>query len=433
MLPKMIKREPAIGYRNFLILLLVLRIISYFMLSDSLIVVQALKAGIRISLTLIITGTLFFRLRESDDKPVQFHQPTPLMLYVLYLVFGAASLLWTSSFKASFLQWLMDVESFVFAFLFIRLLLIYRRRFPGGYFDIHKILAPSVLIIATGFLIGLYTDPDHFYRLTHGGAVSRLGGFIINPNELGMLLLIGITSFLPLLVKKKKVRISILLSLVFLTYLLLMTGSRSSLIGMFLVMIIFGLTSGSNTQKIFIVSLAVALIPIGAVTIFVKQEQIAEIFTFTGRIPFWQDLLRYNFPKEPWLGYGYMRIDYADKFESINAYSGAMTHNTFMQVLLGLGLAGLFLVLLQLSSFLWTMRQIADRKYRLIISLLFIPIFINSMTEFGIFGETNYGILFYLFLVFTTSTEHLTGSRRIKATTGHENLHGIPYRPAHLT
>jgi len=30
---------------------------------------------------------------------------------------------------------------------------------------------------------------------------------------------------------------------------------------------------------------------------------------------------------------------------------------------------------------------------------LFIPILINSFTEFGIFGEANYAILFYQFLI----------------------------------
>jgi hypothetical protein len=31
---------------------------------------------------------------------------------------------------------------------------------------------------------------------------------------------------------------------------------------------------------------------------------------------------------------------------------------------------------------------------------LMIPILINSFTEFGIFGETNYGILFYQLIIF---------------------------------
>jgi hypothetical protein len=49
--------------------------------------------------------------------------------------------------------------------------------------------------------------------------------------------------------------------------------------------------------------------------------------------------------------------------------------------------------------------------------MVFIPVIINSMTEFGIFGETNYGIIFYLMLVFAVSMETINGSLRIKETT----------------
>jgi hypothetical protein len=31
---------------------------------------------------------------------------------------------------------------------------------------------------------------------------------------------------------------------------------------------------------------------------------------------------------------------------------------------------------------------------------MFIPLFVNSLTEFGIWGETNYGIMFYLLIIF---------------------------------
>ncbi|HOY49449.1 MAG TPA: hypothetical protein PK281_08615, partial [Flavobacteriales bacterium] len=42
--------------------------------------------------------------------------------------------------------------------------------------------------------------------------------------------------------------------------------------------------------------------------------------------------------------------------------------------------------------------KVNDKK--LMILGMFIPILINSFTEFGIFGETNYGILFYQLIIF---------------------------------
>jgi O-antigen ligase len=429
--PGLMTREPAKGYRTFLVVILALRIISYYMLGDSVVFVQAFKSILRISLTVTLALAIFVESKPGHRFTGQIKHPLPIWLYGVYLGLGAASLLWTTGFTSSLQQWLMDAEGFVFAALYTGLLGMYHQRDPGGYFALHKIIAPAVLLNGIGFFAGLYLDPDQFYRLTHGGAVSRLGGFIINPNELGMLLVVGIACFLPMVVKDGKMRISILLYIGFLTHLLLLTGSRSSFIGLVLVLILFALTGQSKIQRTLVVGGALALVPIAGWSFFVKQDQLTELFTLTGRLPFWHDLLTYNFPQEPWLGYGYMRIDYADKFESINAYAGAMTHNTFLQVLLGLGLIGLLLVLVQLSIFLWTLSRMADQNGRRIAWLIFIPLLINSFTEFGIFGETNYGILFYLLLVFSISRETLHDGRRIKATTQHETKPGFSYRPSY--
>ncbi|MBK7967154.1 MAG: O-antigen ligase family protein [Bacteroidetes bacterium] len=205
----------------------------------------------------------------------------------------------------------------------------YKKHDPNFNFELNKIIAPAVLLVAIGFFMGIFLDPDKFYRLTHGGNVTRLGGFIINPNELGMLFVIGISCFLPLLFHLGRLRISVALSMLLLTYLLILTGSRSSMIGLLLVLIVYAILYGSKISKLAIIVGTIALVPIAGWSFFVKQGQVTELFTLTGRIPFWQDLLTYNFPKEPWLGFGYMRIDYVDKFDSLNAYAGAMTHNTF--------------------------------------------------------------------------------------------------------
>jgi exopolysaccharide production protein ExoQ len=57
------------------------------------------------------------------------------------------------------------------------------------------------------------------------------------------------------------------------------------------------------------------------------------------------------------------------------------------------------LALWQLVSTVSTFFQERTHAYANFFVALFIPIFINSITEFGIFGETNYGILFYQFLI----------------------------------
>jgi exopolysaccharide production protein ExoQ len=414
--------------QRFFIIILALRILSYFVLTDNIVVVQVTKASLRIFITLLLSVILFFQIKKSDPGRGRFLQVTPWVLYGLYLMLGAASLFWTSSFQASALQWIMDLEGFVFAWMFMGVFYLYKQRDPKNYFELHKIIAPAVLIVSLGFIFGIFLDPDKFYRLTHGGNVSRLGGFIINPNELGMLFVIGISCFLPMLFHQGKLRISIALSMLLLTHQLLLTGSRSSLIGLLLVLIVYAILYGSKLSKLAIIVGTIALVPIAGYSFFVKQGQVTELFTLTGRIPFWQDLLTYNFPKEPWLGFGYMRIDYVDKFDSLNAYAGAMTHNTFLQVLLGLGMGGLLLVFIQLSVFLFFASRVADKALKQSIGLILIPLLVNSLTEFGIFGETNYGIIFYLFLVFTVAVEPLVHRERIKGRC-HEKFKALPHRP----
>lgn len=76
-----------------------------------------------------------------------------------------------------------------------------------------------------------------------------------------------------------------------------------------------------------------------------------------------------------------------------------MTHNTFMQVLMNLGFVGLTLVIFQM---IFTLRRTfrENKEIKLMLLGMLIPVIINSFTEFGIFGESNYGILFYQLVIF---------------------------------
>jgi O-antigen ligase len=406
---------------HFLAGLLILRIASYFMWSDDLFFAQAVKAVSRIGLSVITATALLFLLRHRNAFGIRINQPMPVWLYAMYLGLGAASMLWTSSLSSSMQQWLMDLEGFVFALAYMALLQQYRFRNPDTNLGLPVILFTSVIAIGILFEAGLWFQPELFYRYTHGGAVARLGGFIINPNELGMLLVIGIASGLLMLVKEGRYRVRVLLALLFLTRQVMLTGSRSSLVALVLVMLVYGFSRGSLRLRMVMSGSVLLLTIIAGLTFFVKQGDWNEVFSLTGRLPFWQDLLTFNFPREPWLGYGYMRIDYADKFESLHAYAGAMTHNTFLQVLLGLGIIGLMLVLVQMLAFVWSVQGCRDEGFRTSTWLLFLPLLINSLTEFGIFGETNYGILFYLLLVIASASEPLRDDRRIRGINHHES------------
>ena len=96
-----------------------------------------------------------------------------------------------------------------------------------------------------------------------------------------------------------------------------------------------------------LIGLIVAM-PFVITTIIFKQGNVEEVLSMTGRLPSGKHCWQRGLPKEPLFGFGYMRIAYKDYFQSVHTYAGQMTHNTFIQVLMNLGIVGLLLVLVQL-------------------------------------------------------------------------------------
>jgi O-antigen ligase len=142
----------------------------------------------------------------------------------------------------------------------------------------------------------------------------------------------------------------------------------------------------------------VLVIPIAVQKLILRKGGIDDVLSMTGRMPFWKALITEGLPKEPLFGFGFMRIAYGETFKSVHTYEAHMTHNTFMQVIMNLGLVGFAIVIFQM---IFTVRGFIkeDNEKRLMLLGILIPVIINSFTEFGIFGETNYGILFYQMLI----------------------------------
>ena len=207
-------------------------------------------------------------------------------------------------------------------------------------------------------------------------------------------------------------------SLLVIFYALFMTGSRSSLIGVLLIIFFHINQTKRQGLKIAIIAGVLLVVPFAIQQVILKggdKERLEEILTLTGRLPFWQALITEGLPREPLLGFGYMRIDYKEFFQSVHTYPGKMTHNTFMQVLMNLGFIGFTIVLFQVF---FTVKSIlsAQKELKLMLIGILIPIIINSFTEFGIFGESNYGILFYQIIIFSIAfrnNNHLTRVQRI--------------------
>lgn len=389
---------------RLLLLILFLMVACFFTWSENVAITRAIKVVGRMGVMLGAIGIYRRILQYGAVDAVKWQNIGSPLLYVVYLALGFASFLWSTNVGYSALQWFMTAQTLVFCYYFIRSLYMLDAFFPGHSIRLYNLLGDTAFVLILIFVVGMWVNPDVFFRLTNGGEEARLGGYMMNPNELGMLAGIGIAGLSFDLLRHHH-RVWTVVKLLILFYALYATGSRSSLIGALLI-IGFHVKQSSNVRLKTAMVIGLLLVaPVAVHKVILKggdSSRLEEVMSMTGRLPFWTALINEGLPREPLLGFGFMRIDYKEYFQSTHTYPGKMTHNTFMQVLMNLGFVGITIIIFQM---LFTFQGIAREpveKQRMLYSLL-IPMLINSFTEFGIFGESNYSILFYQLVIFYIS------------------------------
>lgn len=394
---------------NYMFIVLLLMIACFFTWSENVAITRGIKVVGRMGLMLSSIGIYYKILNYGAVNTLGYKNIFSPLFYLLYLTLGFLSFMWSTNPGFSMLQWFMTFQSLVFAYFFIKSLKVLDHFFEGHSIRLYHLLGNSVFVLQTVFVIGMWIDPDTFFRLTNGGEEARLGGVMMNPNELGMLAGLGVACLIFDLYRKKSKAWTIIKILV-IFYALFMTGSRSSLIGVLLIIFFHINQTKRKGLKMAIIAGVLLVVPFAIHQVILKggdKERLEEILTLTGRLPFWQALVTEGLPREPLLGFGYMRIDYKEFFQSVHTYPGKMTHNTFMQVLMNLGFIGLCTAIFQM---IFTFRAFfsENKENKLMLIGMLIPVLINSFTEFGIFGESNYGILFYQMIIFSVSFKSST-------------------------
>jgi hypothetical protein len=388
-----------INWQLFIVLFLMTG--CFFTWSENIVITRGIKVVGRVGV-LFATYAIYNRILEYGAvDTLKWKNILSPILYVGYLTLGFVSLLWSTDVGYSALQLFMTSQTLFFCYFFVKSIFLLDKYFPEHKTTYSNLLGDAVFYLMLIFVIGMWVNPDVFYRLTNGGEEARLGGYMMNPNELGMLSGLGVAGLIFDLYRKHQ-SVFTIIKILILFYALYETGSRSSLIGAFLI-IGYHMKGISNVKiKIAMVAALIVIMPIAVNKIIFKDgdsSRMEEVLSMTGRLPFWTALINEGLPREPLFGFGFMRIDYTDSFQSTNTYAGKMTHNTFMQVLINLGFVGLTIVIFQLA---FTLKGIAkeDSNTKMMLYSCFIPLLINSFTEFGIFGESNYGILFYQLIIF---------------------------------
>lgn len=402
---------------NQMFIILLLMVACFFTWSENVAITRGIKVVGRMGV--MISSILVYQkiINYGSVNSLTYKNIFSPILYMGYLTLGFISFSWSTNPGFSALQWFMTFQSFVFTYFFVKSLKILDVYFEGHTIRLYHLLGNTVFVLQLVFVIGMWVNPDVFFRLTDGGEEARLGGTMMNPNELGMLAGVGCACLIFDLYRFKN-KIWTIVKILVIMYALYMTGSRSSLIGVLLIIFFHINQTKQKTLKFAIIAVVAAVAPFAVYTVILKggdQERLEEVMSLTGRLPFWQALITEGLPREPLLGFGFMRIDYKEFFQSAHTYPGKMTHNTFMQVLMNLGFVGFTIVMFQVF---FTVKSILSEQKELKLMLIgiLIPIVINSFTEFGIFGESNYGIMFYQIIIFSVAfrnNEHLTRLQKI--------------------
>lgn len=379
----------------FLHIITFLKVFGFLAISESAGVNKVFKVIMGLLMTLLILVITRKMIKKGYVFQFKYINILSLIFYMIYFLLGVISITWAGDYLFSMIQIFRDIDLLLYAFLFLRVVRAFNSKNKTTY-DLSSFLVFAIFFNALYFFQGNFLNPDKFIRLTHGLTVARLGGLIMNPNELGMLCSLGGACVL-LQFKSKTPKWLLFIMLGINLYTMFLTGSRSTLIGFILVLGVYTLISDNKVLKIGMVLVMFIGAPIMLKEVVFSEEKggVDEVMSMTGRLPFWDALLNEALPKEPLLGYGFMNIYYTKYFQGKNTYPASMTHNTFVQVIMNLGLIGITIVFFQMVFVIRALIRSQDIREKHVFLFIFIPIFINSLTEFGIFGETNYGILFY--------------------------------------
>lgn len=383
-----------------LFLILLLMTACFFTWSENVVITRIIKVVGRMGMLYASWKVYKNIINYGAADNLKSNNVLSLSLYSLYLLLGFASFMWSTNVGYSSLQWFMTSQTLIFCYFFVKSLYLLDQFFPDHSIRLYNLMGNTSFLLILVFVIGMWVSPDVFYRLTHGGEEARLGGYLMNPNELGMLAGVGVAGLM-FDIRRNYKRGATIFKLLILFYGLMATGSRSSLIGALLIIGFHVLQSEKKKFALMAIAVMMLVAPIAIYKVVLKDgdpERMEEILTLTGRLPFWDALINEGLPREPLFGFGFMRIDYKEFFQSVHTYPGKMTHNTFMQVLMNLGFVGLTVIIFQaVFTVKGILKEIPEKK--LMLFCLIIPILINSFTEFGIFGESNYGILFYQLII----------------------------------
>lgn len=334
--------------------------------------------------TILLVLLLFSGIKSTAFKRLHSNS----LLYIVVISIPIVFSLLRGRISQDILQFMMYINCIIFAHLLY---------FKNNRIELSHILSITLPIIVLFFIQGILFNNSFFWRETYSDDAVRLGGRIINPNELGMLASVAIVCIV--WTYRSRRNLVFLLLLVPSILVLIATQSRSSLIACCLG--IFVLLNNVNKIKAIVLFLFGVIIAGNLLISFLpRSEMTSDLFTLTGRAITWQISFSELLPKYWLIGAGFQN------FPGENLGIGAkMAHNTFIQQMIGGGLFSLFLGLYLVFRVWFSI----SKEFKACLTV----VLINAFTEFGFFGLFNHSVFLFALIIMARENERNTFSPSI--------------------
>ncbi|HHJ14469.1 MAG TPA: O-antigen ligase family protein [Gammaproteobacteria bacterium] len=311
-------------------------------------IVRKIRVGLLISVFFIVLFSILL------NRLGRLRLTSPMAAMLLYALYAMLSALYST--HPSLTAWkgfevLVDVMVFVYLASYLKDYASIR--------DLLNIVYIIVLYLVVSALVGGVFAPGLAYVRQTGGSGSMAWEYwgifpSIHPNSLAQFgAIIGVIAMIHLLYAKRAIErnMSFLILAIGLAGMLL-SHSRTSLIGFVLasaVIFMFGKRKGIGLAILFVGAIAVVISDFDTlVKMYVMRGQSEEVFArMSGRTEYWPRVIE-AFLISPFIGHGYYSGHRFGVFEGKLMLNTSSVDNTYLEVLVDLGILGMFFIALML-------------------------------------------------------------------------------------
>lgn len=258
---------------------------------------------------------------------------------------------------------------------------------------VHALLWAALLSAMMALLQWLSLTDSMTTYVMHTEPGDRVLANLGQPNQLASLLLMGLVSLTYLYEQRQLGRFSLILGGIFVTWAIVLTESRTALLGAVFISLFWAYKFHSAENRlpkkyvlIWLIGLGIGKFMLPTITnlLLMSDPRITSITVDSGRAEIWWQAI-YALRDAPWFGYGWNQTPVAQSVGALS-HPGTLTytyaHNVVLDLLLWVGLP-LGLILTSLCGYWFITRTQRVKTLEAIYAMaILLPIVTHSMFEF---------------------------------------------------